>query len=385
VRICVLGTHSLESEGPKVGTQHIAETLAAYGNQVVYVTAHASWVTLFFREHRAKYLRTFRPTRLSERLLQVTPVNFLPIRAVKRLEDTPFARAVVWLNSAVQRTRGRVIEDAEFDLCIFSASPTMTLLPRINAKRYLYRMNDLLAGFDGAPRSLVEFEQRILDSHPIAEVCAVNEQLTMRVRASHPHLKVRTVPNGVDLELFENARADSALLANRDRNVIYVGSFDSWTDIDLILATAGLLPDHTFHLYGTWYRTIPSRRPANVRVYGPIRHQAIAAKMKGCSVGLIPSGRGNAGRMVEKPLKFYEYLAAGLGVAATSHAGKGLEPFAVIGDDPPALAEAVTRAKSVPHLLASDIRDTLLNRSWAHIVRQMLDGSAETNAADNSL
>jgi glycosyltransferase involved in cell wall biosynthesis len=385
MNVCVLGTHSLESEGPKVGTQHIAETLAAQGHQVVYVTAHASWVTLFFRDHRAKYLRTFRPTRLGERLLQVTPVNFLPIRAVKRLEGTPFERAAVWLNSAVGRSRGRVIEDAEFDLCIFSASPTMTLLPRIKAKRYLYRMNDLLAGFEGAPRSLVEFEQRVLESHPIAEVCTVNEQLTMRVRASHPHLKVRTVPNGVDLELFQNAEADAELLENRDRNVIYVGSFDSWTDVDLILATAGLLSDHTFHLYGTWYRAIPARRPANVRVYGPIRHQAIAAKMKGCSVGLIPSGRLNAGRMVEKPLKFYEYLAAGLGVAATSHAGTGLEPLAVIGDDPRALADAVARAKSVPQRLAHEIRDALRNRSWTHIVSRMLNGSGETITSDNAL
>jgi glycosyltransferase involved in cell wall biosynthesis len=385
MNVCVLGTHSLESEGPKVGTQHIAETLAAQGHQVVYVTAHASWVALFFRDHRAKYLRTFRPTRLGERLLQVTPVNFLPIKAVKRLEGTPLERAVVWLNSAVERTRGRMIEDAEFDLCIFSAAPSMTLLPRIKAKRYLYRMNDLLAGFDGAPTSLVEFEQRVLESHPIAEVCTVNEQLTMRVRVSHPHLKVRTVPNGVDLDLFQNAEADAALLKNRDRNVIYVGSFDSWTDVELLLATARLLPDHTFHLYGTWYRAIPARRPDNVRVYGPIRHQAIAAKMKACSVGLIPSGRLNAGRMVEKPLKFYEYLAAGLGVAATSHAGTGLEPFAVIGDDPQALAEAVARAKSVPQRLAHEIHEALRNRSWARIVTRLLNGSGETAISDNPL
>jgi glycosyltransferase involved in cell wall biosynthesis len=377
MNVCVLGTHSLESEGPKVGTQHIAETLAAQGHHVVYVTAHASWVTLFFPNHRAKYLRTFRPARLNERLLQVTPVNFLPVRAVKRLEGTPFEYPVVRLNSAVERTRGRVIEDREFDLCIFSASPSMTLLPKIRAKRYLYRMNDLLAGFDGAPKSLVKFEQRVLESHPIAEVCTVNEELAARVRASHPHLKVRIVPNGVDLELFEHAEPDPALIGNRERNVIYVGSFDSWTDVDLVLHVAELLRDHTFHLYGTWYRAIPARRPPNVRVHGPIRHRDIAAKMKGCSVGLIPSGRQNARRMVEKPLKFYEYLAAGLGVAATTHAGKGLEPFAVIGDDPQALADAVTRAKAVPQRFAQDIRDTLRNRSWTHIVSRMLNGSGD--------
>jgi hypothetical protein len=78
--------------------------------------------------------------------------------------------------------------------------------------------------------------------------------------------------------------------------------------------------------------------------------------------------------MVEKPLKFYEYLAGGLGIAATSHAGKGLEPFAVIGDDPPTLAAAVLQAKSIPARLGPDIREALRHRSWATIVGQLLDG-----------
>ena len=375
MKVCVLGTHSLEGEGPKVGTQHIAETLAAQGHEVVYVTAHASWPTLFFREHRAKYLRTFHPARISDRLMQVTPVNFLPVRIVKRLENTPLEHIVVRLNAALERTRGRVIEDVEFDLCIFSAAPTMTMLRRIRARRYVYRMNDLLAGFDSAPRSLTAYEQRVLASHPIAEVCTVNEELAKRVRASHPHLSVRVVPNGIDLELFQRAVADRTLMENRARNVIYVGAFDFWTDVDLLFATAGLLPDHTFHLFGTWNRPTPSRLPSNIRIYGGIRHSAIAAKMKGCSVGLIPSGRQNAGRMVEKPLKFYEYLAAGLGVAATSHAGKGLEPFAAIGDDPQAMAEAILAAKSIPQHFGSEIAEVLRQHGWHGLVRRMLAGA----------
>jgi glycosyltransferase involved in cell wall biosynthesis len=371
VRICVLGVHSLEGQGPKVGSQHIAETLAAQGHEVVYVTAHASWVTLFFKQHRAKYLRSFRPIRLSDRLVQVTPVNFLPMRAVKRLEGTPLEWAGNRLNRLVERTRRRVVERDEFDLCIFSAASSMTLLPKIKAKRYVYRANDLLSGFDALPRSLLDFETRLLDELPIAEVCAVNEELAAQVRARHPHLKVRVVPNGVDLPLFQSAEPDPDLLPTRSTNVIYVGSFDSWTDVDLLLATAQLLPDHTFHLFGTWYRKVPLRQPSNLRIHGPIRHQAVAAKMKGCSVGLIPSGRGNAGRLVSRPLKYYEYLAAGLGVAATSYAGKKLEPFAVIGDTPEALAAAVLEAKSVPERLGPAIHDALQKHGWDFLVREM--------------
>jgi glycosyltransferase involved in cell wall biosynthesis len=373
MRICVLGTYSLSGHGPKIGTQHIAETLASQGHHVLYLTAQASWLALLFSQHRARYLSTFGTLRLNERLVQATPVKLFPMRVLKQLEGTPLHGAVVWLNAAAERTRGRVLEDAEFDLCIFSAASSMTLLRRVRARRYLYRANDILSGFEGVPRSLLEFERQVLASYPIAEVCAVNQQIAERLRADHPHLKVRVIPNGVDLALFQAAEPDPVLLRSRTNNVIYVGAFDSWTDVDLMLATADRLPDHSFHLFGSWNRAVPAARPRNVYLHGPIRHQAIATKMKGCSVGLIPSGAENAGRMVEKPLKFYEYLAAGLGVAGTSFAGKNLEPFAVLGDHPDQLADAILKAKSVPERLGPQIQETLRGLGWDGLVRQMLE------------
>jgi hypothetical protein len=155
--------------------------------------------------------------------------------------------------------------------------------------------------------------------------------------------------------------------------VIYVGSFESWTDVDLMLATASRLPDHSFHLFGNWNRPVPAVRPRNMYLNGPIQHQLIASKMRACSVGLIPSGSGNAGRMVEKPLKFYEYLAAGLGVAATSFAGKDLEPFAKLGDSPEELARAVLESKSLPGQYRPQIQQVLQGLTWDHLVRQMLE------------
>jgi glycosyltransferase involved in cell wall biosynthesis len=374
VRICVLGTHSFEGEGPKAGIQHIAESLARQGHDILYATAHASWLALFFPAHRGKYLSTFRPLRVNDRLLQVTPVNFVPMRVLKRLEGTPLGWGLERINAAVERTRGRLLEDAEFDLCIFSATSSITLVPKVRARRFIYRVNDLLRGFESAPRTLLDFESRILLQCPIAEVCAVNEELAESVCRSHPHLRVRVIPNGVDLSLFGSAVPDISLSKTRATNVIYVGAFHPWTDVDLVFATAELLPDHTFHLYGNWNRPAPERPPGNVRLHGPIRHQDIASKMKSCSVGLIPSGRQNSGRMVEKPLKFYEYLAAGLGVAATSHGGKGLEPFAVIGDTPAAFAAAIHRAKAVPGRLGREIEEALRNLEWDHLVERLLDG-----------
>jgi glycosyltransferase involved in cell wall biosynthesis len=372
MRICVLGTYPLSGDGPKIGTQHIAESLARQGHDVLYVTAQASWLALFFPQHRAKYLSTFRTIRVSDRLTQATPVKLIPMRVIKHLEGTPLHGAVVWLNAAAERTRGRVIEEAEFDLCIFSAATSMSLLRRVRAPRYIYRVNDVLSGFSVLPRSLLEFEDHVLRHYPIVKVCPVNEQIAEHLRARYPNLPIQVIPNGVDLALFQNAEPDPVLWKTRTTNVIYVGSFESWTDVDLVLATASKLADHSFHLYGNWNRAVPAVLPGNVYVHGPIQHQAIAGKMKGCSVGLIPSGPHNRGRMVEKPLKFYEYLAAGLGIAATSFAGKDLEPFALLGDGPDQLARAIVEAKSLPARYAAQIQETLRGLAWETLVRQLL-------------
>ena len=157
-------------------------------------------------------------------------------------------------------------------------------------------------------------------------------------------------------------------------NVIYVGSFEAWTDVELVLDTARLLRDHSFHLFGNWIREVPASLPSNVYVHGPVQHRAIAGKMKACSVGLIPSAPQNIERMVEKPLKFYEYLAAGLGVAATRFGGKDLAPFAALGDDPVALAGAIEQAKSIPARYAAQIEETVRALSWENLVSQMLEG-----------
>lgn len=306
--------------------------------------------------------------------MQVTPVNFMPMRGLRALQGSSLGSGFARINEAVERTRGRVLEDAEFDLCIFSATSSMTLVPKVRARRFIYRVNDLLRGFEAVPKSLLDCERRVLESDLIDEVCAVNEELAESVRWSYPHLKVRVVPNGVDLASFKRAEPDAALQETRNTNVIYVGAFHPWTDVDLILDTAERLPDHTFHLFGNWNIPTPRRRLGNVRLYGPIRHETIAGKMKACSVGLIPSGGQNEGRMVEKPLKYYEYLAAGLGVAATSHAGRGLEPFAAIGDTPSALADAIVRAKSLPERFGADISATLQALDWDQLARKMVDG-----------
>lgn len=375
MRVCVLGTHALTEVGPKVGTQHIAETLADLGHDVIYVTSHASPLMMLLPAHRERYRRSATPIRLRAGLRQVTPVKLLPARVMYRVERLPGGGLVTTLDRRFEHIRGDALEREHFDVCICSAAGTLTLVERIRSTRLYYRLNDLISGFRGMPAALMEEESALLRSPRLDGVWAVNAQLADFARTMVRTASVEVAPNGVVTDLFASAEPDPQLARMRARNVIYVGAVEFWVDVSLLLATARLLSDHVFHIYGPWGIPVPSDLPGNVHVHGPIPHAEIASKMKACSVGIIPAGAGNHGRMVEKPLKYYEYLAAGLGVAATSQAGQGLEPFAVIGDTPRDLARAIEEAREVPARHAAAIAAAVAERDWRTLVRRMLPGA----------
>jgi glycosyltransferase involved in cell wall biosynthesis len=357
--------------GARVGSQQIADKLAAQGHEVVYVTSQASVLTLLAPGHRRKFGYTRRDRRVADRLLEVTPMNAAPLRLLKRLEGTPADALLMALNRRVEGTRSRVLEDGTFDLCIFTAAATMTLVRKVRARHFVYRTNDVLRGFPGAPRSLLRFEDDLLRDFPITAACPVNAEIGDDLRRRSPRLRISVVPNGIDTESFA-AAPDPVLAATRERNVIYAGAFNVWVDVELLLATAALMPDRLFHLYGRWEVPAPTRLPPNVAVHGPLPHDAVAAKLKGCVVGVIPYARRNAGRMVERPLKYYEYLAAGLGVAATSHAGRGLAPYAAVGDTPAALASAIDAAPAVAAAHRAGAEAELRRLDWNDIAREIV-------------
>ena len=371
----MLGTHSFQGAGPKVGTQHIAQTLARRGHDVHYLTSQASAATLPFRAHRERYLRSFRRATIEPRLLEITPVAPLPARALKRVEGGWLGAPLTSLTRRLERTRGRFVERGTYDVCVFSAAANMTLLPRIRARRYVYRQNDLLGEFAAVPESLLRFERQVLRELALEQVCPVNERLAAFCRAINPALRVRVVPNGLDLALFDEASPDPSLLRTREANVVYVGAIEFWVDVALLLRTAELMPARHFHVFGPWHVARPASLPGNVTLHGPIAHAAVPAVMRACAVGIIPSSAANATRMVEKPLKFYEYLAAGLGVAGTPFAGEGLAPLAEIGGTPEEFAAAIDRAAAGRRRLAGLMRAAVEPLDWSALVPRIVPGA----------
>jgi teichuronic acid biosynthesis glycosyltransferase TuaH len=115
--------------------------------------------------------------------------------------------------------------------------------------------------------------------------------------------------NGVEFTRF-NAASDQ-----RGVGAVYVGSMDSRFDWAAVAAMAGAAPSVPFRLVGP-AQGAPPDLPANVILVGPTPYELVPEILRSAAVGILPLTieRLNESR---SPMKFYEYLAAGLHVVAS--------------------------------------------------------------------
>jgi hypothetical protein len=155
----------------------------------------------------------------------------------------------------------------------------------------------------------------------------------------NPDHRVVTIRNGVDnnyLSAFPNAD-------RKPKTAVYIGSIEPWFDLELLDKTSALMPDWQFDIIGPLNRQW-SIKSANIRWLPPIARPDVRNVLARYQVGLIPF-RDVSGRLayVERPLKFFEYIGAGLGVACTDVGSlrSGIGRLASFGSSPKEFADAV--------------------------------------------
>jgi hypothetical protein len=105
------------------------------------------------------------------------------------------------------------------------------------------------------------------------------------------------------------------------KSVIYVGSFDFWFDFNILNYSALQNPNVEFLLYGPLYdKKYLFGLPANVKYMGEIAYNKVREVLLQAWVGIIPFNITEHLEFMQSvhPLKYYEYIACGLHVIATS-------------------------------------------------------------------
>jgi GT2 family glycosyltransferase len=256
-------------------------------------------------------------------------VTLLPIAGVRRedptdrrLEGTPLDRSL----DALARARDR-FEIHEAALLV--QSPFWTPLARAVSERFgwkvVYDCLDDHAAFPANRRGvLAAAEDDLVRSADL--VVATSEPLLEKLRTIRPDAAL--LGNAADIETFGDL-ADPAPAAG-GLTVGYAGAVDDWFDDELVAEAARLRPGWRFEIAGAreGRNRDVSRFPANVVFLGERPFGEMPQVRGRFDVEMIPFRLGPLTHATD-PVKLYEALAAGRGVAATRMAA--LEPLAQRG------------------------------------------------------
>lgn len=368
-RALVLGTHSFIDGGSKVGLQHLAEGLARQGWQVDYVATASSPFDIWGRQRHARLRRVWlqsqdsRGVVLEQGLTEYAFKSLFP--AHKLLLRTKWQlQSYAWLAPGWLPTRA-------YDVCLHEASPQVVYFPLCSARVRIFRLADWPDGFaHEMPAALIQRFTNQITAAAYDEIWAVSQPLAHYVRRIRADSPVLTLPNGVESIFTPTSEANPRL----PKSAIFLGGFSAWFDPELVHAAARHLPDWRIDLYGPGAAP-RTDVPHNVHYHPPVPRKHVPSLLSRYEVGLIPL-RESHGRMqfVERPLKFYEYISAGLGIASTDIGGlrQGMAGLAKYGNTPAAFAQAIVQARDSVRT-PQDAQRFMREHSWSTVVKRALE------------
>jgi len=310
----------------QTGSQHYARQFANAGWDVAYLSDQISPLHLLRWKSRAytrdKFSLWMRGgTRAAAgRIYAYNHLTLLPIHNAPLLRSELVARRTfdVTAPNVFRRLEREGFDDLDLlwvDHLLYADLPA-----RIRARRSVYRLADDPRLFpETYPPSLLRRFDTLVRG--VDRVIVTARRLQEQVAAIRGDDGVFYVPNGADYDHFAApAPVPPEYEAIPAPRVVYAGSLEPWFDIDVVAAAARALPRISFVIIG------PARIPMgaltalpNVHVLGPRPYDNLPGYIAHAQAGIIPF-RSSEQIDAVNPIKLYEYLAAGIPVAATSWA-----------------------------------------------------------------
>jgi hypothetical protein len=366
----VLGVHSFLDKGIKVGIQYIAEGLSQGGWDVDYISVPSSPFDFYGKQRRIRLKRVWYGR---QDTFGININNNLKEFAFRT--PYPFHKQFLRSKQLIKeyiRLAPEWIKTKKYDICIHDITANILFLPLIHTKHMVLRLNDPPNGFAfHMHKELLKIFEDFIASKVYDEIWAVSEPLEKYAKKLNHNNNVILLPNGVE-NTFLSIQDNEGYTKN---TAIYIGSISPWIDTELIKRTAQLLPDWKFHLFGQ-SNNLFKNFPENVKCFGPVHRKEVPELLRRYQVGLIPfKEQSNRMTYVERPLKFYEYIGSGLGVASTDIGSlkNGMKNLARYGNTPKDFAKAIIlaskdrrfRTKRFNHLFIQE-------NSWQSSIQMML-------------
>lgn len=196
-------------------------------------------------------------------------------------------------------------------------------------------------------------------------VCAVSPLIVERIAPTGPHT---VVPNGIDPGEWISPGLPPAWFAQLPApRAVYVGTLDRRLDTDALRAAAEAVGGGSVVLVGGGadeHHLAELADLPSIHRHGDVGREELTAIVRAADVGLLPHARSPLTEAMS-PLKLYEYLAAGLPVAATDLPPvRGVHPLVSLADGPAGFAAAVRRALATPRMGEAERLAFVREQSW---------------------
>lgn len=341
-------SHTTRAASFRVGSHHLSSALSAQGHQVAHIS------TPFSALHR------IRNRSQVERRHEADCGAHETEGGVIDLVPRPLLPAdVLWTRRQTQRVLLQVgIRSPEF---VFVDQPLFHP-EHFTDSTVVFRPTDLFPDGRMTRRALTVAQQ----SHGIA---ATSPRVLDVYGPACPGPGI-VIENGVEFERFRQASG-----AKPEYDFVYLGALDHRFDFAALAAAAAVLPDASFAVFGPVPAHAPSM-PTNVEFRGPVSYEMAPSVLARARWGIMPfvASPLNAGR---SPMKFYEYIAAGLPVIAPADIvvrAPGLR--SVMGydpSDPDGFPEAAREAYRMGSGgVTSDDLEAAAARDWSVIAKDLL-------------
>ncbi|WP_461128339.1 glycosyltransferase [Spirosoma aerophilum] len=279
----------------------------------------------------------------------VLPINWLPVKPHDFLMRYNTGRIVSGLRSVMREL------DMKKPLVVNAFNPVLglSMLHKLNEFATIYYCFDEITAATWISRHGQRYEAAYLNK--VTATVTTSEALRMAKSIAQPN--TYCVKNGVNFELFNQARQLADTTSPTRPIVGYLGTADNRIDLDLVEYCVQKLPDVLFQFIGEVKEPAITHRLSsypNVEFIPPHQPADLPAFLAKMNVAMIPFVC-NPHTYTIYPLKINEYLAAGLPVVST--------PFSILDEFKKVVDMAATPAdfsKALRHSL-TDVAPERIN------------------------
>lgn len=226
----------------------------------------------------------------------------------------------------------------DFDIVMLESGFATVVWDHIhNKSKIIYRIADDIDKL-GYANYFITLEERIIRHADI--VLAASKPIYEKAkRIKGEETRIWQLPNGADLRLFSKTAPLPIEYENiKHPRVIFVGN-TNLIDLDFLLQAVRLLPEVSFIIIGPKPKI--NRKYSNLFILGPRNKSLLPSYTKHADIGIIPFSPPKS-RDMERPIKFYDYLASGLPIVSTNFDNaQSMEPYAKLANDVDEFVEAI--------------------------------------------